>query len=204
MYIFRGMTSPWVVYIFGSFSHSQGLVSACLALLKEDIRKAVWNFCRRLVGLPAISPDDPSSAFKRTSSTDSLNVGRSTLKISGLSSASGHERRFSRGRSRRERARIRVVDEFGLPLQGSNFQFLDETSIEQVASSTRDVENHETAEEEFEGQQRGIEDDSLETTRVLPRGDIDRDDDDKKGVEDASEKPILERIAARLTRQPMT
>ena len=46
MYALRGIASPWFVWSFGAFSHTQGLVSAVLTLYKQDIRLAVYDFIK--------------------------------------------------------------------------------------------------------------------------------------------------------------
>lgn len=120
MYILRGVAGPWVVWGLGLFSHSQGLISALLTLGKDDVRRAVWNFVRRCVCLPELPQDDPKkSGSQKRRKTGSTSTSSSTLRISGLEAPINVYR-------------PRTTDDMGLPLQGSNFEFVDETSAEQT------------------------------------------------------------------------
>jgi hypothetical protein len=136
MYIFRGMSSPWVTWGLGLFSHTQGVVSASLTLMKEDVRDAVCDFCRRLVCLPprnaVYDPSESSSfsKFKLWSSgfrSSRLNASNN-LQPTNAHNNSGDETQKKGQQQQQDR---RSVDAFGLPLQDSDFQFLDETTLDQ-------------------------------------------------------------------------
>ena len=124
IYVFRGLAGPWLTWSLGLLSHTQGLVSALLTLGKDDVRRAVVNLLRRCVCLPPKDDDDDkrsgkSAKDRKRPQTSATVAGSSTLRISGLVApvTTIPQPRYT-------------TDSMGLPLQGSDFEFLDETCIE--------------------------------------------------------------------------
>ena len=122
MFGLRGVASPWWVWGFGAFSHTQGLVSAMLTLYKEDIRGAVFFFLRH-----------PCAAITNTEQYDPSN---DTILPSGGSSAFWRSSRSGfRTSSRMFRKQQREADNMGLPVQGPDFRFVDEHPMETHVST---------------------------------------------------------------------
>lgn len=117
MYIFRGMASPWWTWGLGLFSHTQGLVSALVTMSKQDVREAVWDFvsgcccCYGRRSRPA--EDGVDHVIPSKSSTAQNSSIEMTSALQPHAQPNG----------------VRAtVDDLGLPIQDSDFQFLDEAS----------------------------------------------------------------------------
>ena len=87
---------------------------------KQDVRQAVWDFlfgcCRKSAA------EDPKDGITKPTMT-------TATQVSGLDTTSHVQ---ADGQP--------TVDELGLPIQGSNFQFLDEASSRSLATSEDDVQ----------------------------------------------------------------
>jgi hypothetical protein len=116
MFALRGVAPPWWVWAFGTFSHTQGLVSACLTLLKDDIRGAVWHFVTH-----------PCSCFHPD---DQYIPHMPTVMGPGSSAGWGSSLKGFRTSSRLFRKQQREADAMGLPVQGEDFLFIDERFTE--------------------------------------------------------------------------
>jgi hypothetical protein len=133
MFVLRGVAGPWWVWGIGAFSHLQGLVSALLTLYKQDIREAVWDFVRYPLGLSSCCCGSDVSDGKDIKSSQ----GQEALAVS-LFRKSSHSMR--RKNSQAEGVGLpvggsdQVLDEgASLPIQGADFQFLDERPSTQVS-----------------------------------------------------------------------
>jgi hypothetical protein len=122
MYIFRGMASPWWTWGLGLFSHTQGLVSALVTMGKQDVRQAVWDF---------VVCSSYRANFK---SNQHITDGTVEPSKSTLVDCPGVELATLRN----EKHEKEVEDDIGLPIQGSNFEFLDEASSHQSLASIVD------------------------------------------------------------------
>lgn len=110
MYIFRGKVSPWGTWVLGLTSHTQGFVSTILSLLKKDLREAVLQFVLGPCGYKTAAPEKFPEKTRPLSNTSLVPPDEEEQ-----FKAEAGENRESEG-----------SDDMGLPIQGSDFEFVDE------------------------------------------------------------------------------
>lgn len=133
MFMFRGRVSPWVIYAVGTWSHTQGFVSAAIACCKPDIYTAVKQLVLcRVCGTS--SHNQASSGTSRSASgffpryflrTTSSRKPSSTFRQQKGSKTSGLSPDVVEAKSSLEAAANDGDDD--IPTQGPDFQFEGET-----------------------------------------------------------------------------
>ena len=91
MFLASGHTSSWVAFAGGSWSHLQGIVSACASLMKKDVRD---GFLQMFGITPKITGSSGNRTNRRRPSSDSVTVGggrRSSIISFGFASGSDME-----------------------------------------------------------------------------------------------------------------
>jgi len=164
LYIFRGLWTPWVTWATSLFGHFQGMASALLTLYKQDVREAVVTFCRRFLFLDywfcccrrAFLPQDEQGSSSR-SKRKSGGVTVSGISPQPVSNELSNER---------------LVDDLGLPKQGPDFQFLDETIVDNMDPNDDDIEQEPQQDEG--GQAQDHDEDKAREEPVLSQQDESR------------------------------
>eukprot|EP00934_Nitzschia_sp_Nitz4_P001416 Nitzschia sp. Nitz4//scaffold160_size51814//1061//2385//NITZ4_006907-RA/size51814-processed-gene-0.48-mRNA-1//1//CDS//3329537836//1416//frame0 len=120
---FKGMLPPWWTWGFGLFSHTQGFVSALMTMGKQDVRDAVRDFvfgCFRCASTGDVDKGKEPSPSKFETMNSTCVEGADSLQDEQGGAANQA-----------------TVDDLGLPIQGSNFLFLDEASSRNFVSEGR-------------------------------------------------------------------
>eukprot|EP00934_Nitzschia_sp_Nitz4_P002626 Nitzschia sp. Nitz4//scaffold759_size2445//147//1275//NITZ4_009294-RA/size2445-processed-gene-0.5-mRNA-1//-1//CDS//3329557644//2616//frame0 len=118
----KGKLPPWWTWGLGLFSHTQGLISALVAMMKQDIRDAVKDLlfgCFRRCTTVNDGDGDGDPVQEKPALSNSV---QEKPALSNFVSAQ------SSCVTTADSPDKATVDDLGLPIQGSNFLFLDEAS----------------------------------------------------------------------------